>query len=351
MLKIAFLLPNLAQQGPIIVIRNLIEELLKKDCYCECFYFNDWLEIEMPCKSTRISFIKRHNFDNFDLIHSNMLKPDLYVFVHQLSKKTVVTIHQFFYPNLKYQYGRVIARILEYIWIKVIKNDTSVVAISNSLYIYLQKNFMVNNVTTIYNGVNNTPKNFILDNNINTLKEFKGSSKLIGTISLLIKRKAISLIIESLLYLPDFKLCIIGDGDEFDSLNKLVSVNGLKDRVIFLGFQKNTYPYLKYFDIFVTASYSEGFGLSLVEAAAEGLPAVCSPLEVFRELFTSDEVVFFEKFDQRSIALAVVDAYQRKNELAVTIKRAFNERFTSKIMAKNYLELYQKLLKKVPDFT
>lgn len=51
--------------------------------------------------------------------------------------------------------------------------------------------------------------------------------------------------------------------------------SGIKDNFIFCGEQKNPFPYYKVFDIFVSCSKEESFGLSAIEAAALHKPLLC----------------------------------------------------------------------------
>ena len=53
----------------------------------------------------------------------------------------------------------------------------------------------------------------------------------------------------------------------------------------FSSYQKNPCNYLPYFDVYVMPSYSEGFGLAMVEAALARRAIVCSDIPSFHEIF------------------------------------------------------------------
>ncbi len=75
-------------------------------------------------------------------------------------------------------------------------------------------------------------------------------------------------------------LIILGEGELKEKLQEKVNQLQLDEKVHFLGFQKNPYPFIKNADIFVLSSLSEGFGHVLVEAMACGTPIVstdCKP--------------------------------------------------------------------------
>ena len=92
MMRVAFILPSLANKGPIIVARDIVNELSKKDdIECKVFYFDDITELTFACPVKKISFISKINFEEFDIIHSHMLRPDLYAaFKLKRSKKTKI---------------------------------------------------------------------------------------------------------------------------------------------------------------------------------------------------------------------------------------------------------------------
>ena len=62
----------------------------------------------------------------------------------------------------------------------------------------------------------------------------------------------------------------------FNSLQKRVEDNDVKDRVYFLGNSMQINVNLNAFDVFVMPSYTEGLGISALEAQAGGLPTLLS---------------------------------------------------------------------------
>jgi len=69
-------------------------------------------------------------------------------------------------------------------------------------------------------------------------------------------------------YRNKHKLYIIGQGNEENTLKQFVKKNNLHKRVIFLGFQKKPWQFLKEENIFIHSALLEGFGYSIVEAMA-----------------------------------------------------------------------------------
>lgn len=98
---------------------------------------------------------------------------------------------------------------------------------------------------------------------VGTLKESKGYDRLLR----IIKRLKES----------DYpvRLYILGIGPEQQTLERYVANHDLTDSVRFLGYQTNPYKYVAKCDLFVCASYAEGFSTAATEALIVGTP-VCT---------------------------------------------------------------------------
>ena len=109
------------------------------------------------------------------------------------------------------------------------------------------------------------------------------------TVSALIKRKAVSRIIEALAEVtadPLPTLTIVGDGPEYENLRSLVTRLKLDERVEFAGYADpdTIHRYLAAADIFVLASESEGRPNVILEAMASGMAIISSRIDGVIEL-------------------------------------------------------------------
>lgn len=68
---------------------------------------------------------------------------------------------------------------------------------------------------------------------------------------------------------------VLGEGPERDSLREYIKQNGLELSVTLLGYQLNPYKYVAKCDMFVCASFAEGFSTAATEALIVGTP-VCT---------------------------------------------------------------------------
>jgi glycosyltransferase involved in cell wall biosynthesis len=70
------------------------------------------------------------------------------------------------------------------------------------------------------------------------------------------------------------KCVILGDGPLNQQLQQMANTEGLRDHVIFEGFQQDVRPYLQAGSAFILTSYLEGLPISVLEAMACGLPCI-----------------------------------------------------------------------------
>ena len=101
------------------------------------------------------------------------------------------------------------------------------------------------------------------------------------SVSALIKTKGIDLNIRAVSKLiniyPTIKYYVIGDGEEYKNLKRLVDDLNLNRNVIFLGRLPHS-QVIKYMsskcDVFVLPSWQEGFGIVYIEAMNSGIPVI-----------------------------------------------------------------------------
>jgi glycosyltransferase involved in cell wall biosynthesis len=344
-MKIAFILPKLANQGPIIVAKDIIDNIKNKVELIDVYYFDDLIELDFNCNVYKISFLDKFDFNKYDVVHSHMFRPDLYIWYHRKKYDKpffLTTLHQNIFDNLKASYNFIIAYFFNQIWLYILRKQDIVVSLTDTMKeFYSNRSNLI--FKTIYNGRSiSSMKDYNIDeNDLNKINHLKASYKIIGSHCLLTKRKGLAQIIASLVNLKDYAFIIIGSGQELRVLESYANLLNVQQRCFFVGFRSNAIAYLKYFDIYLMSSYSEGFPLSILEAGFHHLPVVCSDIPIFRELFTEDEVCFFELDNILSLEQSIVKCYDKKDMYGQSIFTTINKNFTAIKMADKYIELYQ----------
>lgn len=109
----------------------------------------------------------------------------------------------------------------------------------------------------------------------------------------------------------DSLLVLVGEGSDKEELISLVQSLGLKDDVVFTGFQKNPIKYMKGFDILVLPSTTEGFGKVILESMSVGVPVIGSNVDGITEVLEYDDLLF-EPRNINELTLKLVSILRNK---------------------------------------
>lgn len=99
------------------------------------------------------------------------------------------------------------------------------------------------------------------------------------------------------------KLELIGDGEYRGRFEKLADEQGIKDKVVFDGLlteKKDIVEKLKFANLFVMPTHSEGLPRCIIEAMAVGLPCIASDVDGIPELL--DNECMIHEFDYHQYA-------------------------------------------------
>lgn len=114
---------------------------------------------------------------------------------------------------------------------------------------------------------------------IDLKKEFP-DKKIVLCVSRLEKEKRVDMVIQAIKEIKNAHLVIVGDGSQRNNLEKMA--HGLS--VSFFGWRQDTASFYKTADVFVNTSLYEGYGMTLVEAAAVGLKTLSTDVGVAQEV-------------------------------------------------------------------
>ncbi|WP_458409356.1 glycosyltransferase family 4 protein [Bacteroides congonensis] len=347
-MKIAYILPSLRNQGPVIVVKNIVDYLLEWGVEIDVFYFDDFPSaMYFNCPVKKISMKTCIDFEQYDIVHSHCLRPDIYVakWKKKLNRaKLVSTLHQDTYRTFRYQYNFIMSYILTKYWCFIQSKFDAIVSISEQLR-RTYRGCIKAPIATIYNGCVINMDGEGDDEIIRSILEKKKEYKILGTYAFVTSRKGLDQIIKVLPYLQEYVFIIIGEGPDIKELKLLSQKLHISDRVIFFSYQRNPCNYLPYFDVYVMPSYSEGFGLAMVEAALAKRAIVCSDIPSFHEIFGNDEACFFTLKDIKSLRKAIINAYENRNIMGEMAYRRVYNHFTTQRMAENHLIYYKELLR------
>jgi glycosyltransferase involved in cell wall biosynthesis len=133
-------------------------------------------------------------------------------------------------------------------------------------------------ITVVPNGLEASGLAFDLEQRARTREAFGigPDTYVIGSLSRLDPNKRVDLLMEAAAPLlgERCKVLVIGGGQDRERLEAAAARLGVTDNVIFGGFRPDTAAMLSAFDVYVACSVQETFGLSVLEAMANGLPVL-----------------------------------------------------------------------------
>jgi glycosyltransferase involved in cell wall biosynthesis len=116
---------------------------------------------------------------------------------------------------------------------------------------------------------------------------------------------------------PKSKLLVLGDGSEYDNIQKIIKQDdSIRNNIILKGFikdEKQKFQYIKSSKVFVFPSFIESWGVAICEAMACGLPVVCYDLPSYG-VFRDGIVRIKEMGDINSMTEAIIDLLSQKEK-------------------------------------
>lgn len=112
----------------------------------------------------------------------------------------------------------------------------------------------------------------------------------------------------------DFKIQIVGNGELYEELKKLIADKALQEYFEFVGYQGNPYPYIKSADILLSVSDCEGFGLVICEAMALSTVVISTKTAGPSEIIEDDINGILCDFTDESILKAITEIISNKTK-------------------------------------
>ena len=169
---------------------------------------------------------------------------------------------------------------------------------------------------------------------VGTLKESKGYERLLRIINRLRNEKY------------PVHLYILGVGPMQQKLEDYIRLNSLDDSVTFLGYQTNPYQYVAKCDLFVCASFAEGFSTAATESLIVGTPVCTVEVSGMKEMLDeqnewgvvtdNDEEALYHGIKRLLDDPALLAHYKNQAELR---GRTFSTENTVKAVEEMLLEL------------
>ncbi len=147
---------------------------------------------------------------------------------------------------------------------------------------------------------------------------------------------------------PDWKLDIIGDGVERNLVEQRIKQYALENVVTLHGFQDKDYinQYLLKSSIYVMASYTESFGIVLLEGFSYGLPCIAFDSAEGANLLISNnwDGYLIPNRDQQQMAKRICELIQNQNRRIIMGDNGYKkaEKYQMKEIKKEWISLLEK---------
>lgn len=302
-MRILHVIPNLLKGGAQRLAIDICNELTKIDKVdCKLLVLSESKNDFNYCSSNiqiiyckvkfKLSFFRRNiieideyekivNEFNPEIIHSHLYFAEL--ICHESPRKNIQYISHLHSNNLVFKKPLIkmfwnkelIYRYYERIRLKrkYYKSNKKHIAISKDTFNYFKDNIsnQSKNIWILPNGIN-------LERFKNTRSKTLNSKISLVTVGNLFANKDQIFLLDVVNYIKNKKysisLNIVGDGPELRNITERVKFLKIEENVIISGQKDLVEEELKESNFYVHSSNSEGFGLTIVEAMAAGLPVI-----------------------------------------------------------------------------
>lgn len=256
-----------------------------------------------------------------------------YVLGKIFKKPVIATPYSFTTIELNFMFNR-ICKFIESRYYKKV-NCLVFESIENRLKAEEYLKFKFDNSLVINTGISIPDK--IHSNRNSSLKNILYIGRLVNI-------KAIDNLILSVLHLntdisSQIHINIVGEGELFEELNRLIITNNLTEFVTMLGYVENSSEMFLTHDIFILPSHQEGLSISLLEAMSYGLACIVNNFGV---PFSENTVFEMENNNPETIAKAIT-ILVRNNDLLNGYKHAARQEVINKFSIKKFANEYSSL--------
>lgn len=364
--KICFIINSLQNAGPVTVLYEIIRGLdnnrfspfivvLKKEipqntrlsdfekigCKIKQFGFS-FIDLEIKTRKCAQNVSEYLIEQSITVTHLHGYHPVIISKYFDNSIKTIVTFHNICGVDFVKSKGLLIGKYMVLRYLKSAKKIKYLVGISHYTSDYYEKK-LKRNVITIPNGVDFSKFIKCSEKEKERLRqEYKIpiGKKIYTIIGVGKKVKNIPFILNCIkkTKLIDTLFLFIGTGPMIEKY-KCIAQN--LDNCLFLGRRNDVEKILQMSDFYISASKSEGFGLSAVEALITGNTILYSDIPTYREIFYSIPELREFMFSLKDISkLCSLLMSGKKIDNYNYIRNMFYNKYSNAIMSKQYQELY-----------
>ena len=286
---------------------------------------------------------------NPDIIHSHGIRADRITSKLRTKALKVATIHCFLENDYKDTYGKYKGWLMCMMEISYLKKMNVCIGVSKAVADYLKERFGLKNITYICNGIDQEKYYAVSENEKKKLREklqLPQNGAIFISAGQLIERKDPLFLIKQWVGGVGEHLVFLGNGKLYE---KCIEETKERENIHILGYKTNISEYLQAADGYISASRSEGIGLTILEAMSCGLPSLLTDIPAFKEILSYGENLGLSyKFgDENDFKEKMCDFLKLDKEITRNEAIAIAKEFSSEKMAERYQNIYISYLNKV----
>ena len=142
----------------------------------------------------------------------------------------------------------------------------------------------------------------------------------------------------------NFKLTIVGDGNQRTLLQQLIVKHNLQSKVLLVGRKSRpeVADILANSDVYVSSSRNENFSVSVLEALSVGLPVVATICGGIKECINGSNGLLVPTEDVNALSSAMLKITQNiSNYNRESIAQDFENRFSTKTIVNNLVSIFE----------
>ena len=265
---------------------------------------------------------KKLDFDNLKRIHRLINQYDIDI-MHTRDHKTCVAgyLSALLHPKVKRLFTAHLwqdhdsRKMKFYTWLnlKILRHYHKIIAVSDALKQFMvERGIPAEKITVIHNAIDTDAwkrENATAD--IREEFDIPKTSKIVGVVGRLRYEKdlptTLAVAQKVIQERPDTYFLIVGDGPEREELERQVQQMGLSEKILFLGFRKDTMNIYAALDVFASTARIEGTPNTALEAMAMSAPVVYTRVGGVGELIQDGhDGLLFEIGDVPGISDAIL---------------------------------------------
>ncbi len=291
-----------------------VEQLSSKGIKTHCIYGHKPYSLKLLSKIKRIT-----KEGKFDIVQSNLIHADFWMALIKLlylRKMKLISVKHGFDEAYAAKYGFNTKRLNRslFVWVQRLSGimTNRNVTISRGIYeLYVKgKISKASKTEIVYYGLN-------LDHIPKAGYRATAKDRYALILGRLVKYKGHEYVIRAWKkikeYDPSLKLYIVGGGVYQENLVKLVAELGLKEQVVFLGYQPNPHQFLHFAEFSAVSSIFEGFGLITLESWYHKKPVIAFNVPALNEAIDNEENgLLVTPFDTDELATKIISLFSNQ---------------------------------------